>query len=98
MCLEPPLRIDELPEDETWYCKKCHSERVRLPIKYTSLSSNVKQTQAGRYVSPTYDKDLRPIPAVFIQLCKRLDEDNPVQFKLPQDVRQFFAGGELLGH
>lgn len=25
-----------------------------------------------------------------------MDEDNPVQFKLPQDVRQFFAGGKLL--
>jgi hypothetical protein len=28
MCLEPPLRIDELPEEETWYCKKCTAERV----------------------------------------------------------------------
>lgn len=28
MCLEPPLRVDELPEEETWYCKKCRAERV----------------------------------------------------------------------
>ncbi|GFZ50835.1 hypothetical protein JCM24511_08593 [Saitozyma sp. JCM 24511] len=28
MCLEPPLRIDELPDEEVWYCKKCRQERV----------------------------------------------------------------------
>ena len=28
MCLEPPFRVDELPQEETWYCKKCRAERV----------------------------------------------------------------------
>ncbi len=31
---------------------------------------------------------------VFKQLSRRLEEDNPIQFKLPQEVRQFFTGGE----
>lgn len=28
MCLEPPLRIDELPKEEVWYCRKCKADRV----------------------------------------------------------------------
>jgi ubiquitin C-terminal hydrolase len=28
MCLEPPLRVDELPEEDDWYCRKCRVDRV----------------------------------------------------------------------
>lgn len=28
MCLEPPLRVDELPEEDNWYCRKCKVDRV----------------------------------------------------------------------
>ena len=38
---------------------------------------------------------MRPIPMAFKQLCRRLDQENPAQFKLPQEVRQFFAGGRF---
>jgi hypothetical protein len=30
MCLEPPLRVDELPEEDQWFCRKCKVERVSL--------------------------------------------------------------------
>lgn len=29
MCLEPPLKLDELPSEEMWLCKQCRSEKVR---------------------------------------------------------------------
>jgi hypothetical protein len=32
MCLEPPLRIDELPDTDMWYCRKCSSERVSISL------------------------------------------------------------------
>jgi ubiquitin C-terminal hydrolase len=28
MCLEPPLRVDELPKEDQWFCRKCKVERV----------------------------------------------------------------------
>ncbi|WRT68508.1 uncharacterized protein IL334_005484 [Kwoniella shivajii] len=65
MCLEPPLRIDELPDEETWYCKKCSADR---------------------------EKELKPVPMVFKQLTKKVEGDNPVQFRLPADIRTYFTG------
>ena len=38
MCLEPPLRVDELPEEEEWYCKECRAERVYYYHQSDSLS------------------------------------------------------------
>nr|XP_019011568.1 uncharacterized protein I206_03668 [Kwoniella pini CBS 10737]OCF50349.1 hypothetical protein I206_03668 [Kwoniella pini CBS 10737] len=64
MCLEPPLRIDELPEEETWYCKQCAAERVKL----------------------------KPIPTVFKRLSKKVEGENPAQFRLPTDLITYFAG------
>ncbi|WVR09522.1 hypothetical protein IAU60_006590 [Kwoniella sp. DSM 27419] len=77
MCLEPPLRIDELPDEETWYCKKCRAERSRRDAEPSP--------------SPR-DKELRPVQTVFRQLSKKVDEENPVQFKLPTDIRTYFVG------
>lgn len=37
MCLEPPLRIDELPKEEVWYCRKCKADRVSLSWSSSSL-------------------------------------------------------------
>ncbi len=28
MCLEPPLRLDEMPAEDTWYCKECRAARI----------------------------------------------------------------------
>jgi len=28
MCLEPPLRVDELPKEDQWFCRKCKVERA----------------------------------------------------------------------
>lgn len=41
------------------------------------------------------DKDPRPIPLTFKNMCKRTDDENPTVFRLPQDIRQFFAGSEF---
>ncbi|KAK8854692.1 hypothetical protein IAR55_003431 [Kwoniella newhampshirensis] len=65
MCLEPPLRIDELPDEEIWYCKKCRAQK---------------------------EKDLKPIPSIFKSICKKIDEENPAQFRLPQELRTYFVG------
>ncbi|ODO11167.1 hypothetical protein I350_01770 [Cryptococcus amylolentus CBS 6273] len=65
MCLEPPLRLDELPEEERWLCKHCRSEN---------------------------QKDLPAIPSVFRALSDKIEEENPEQFRLPTEVRKFFAG------
>ncbi|KAK6910768.1 hypothetical protein I203_104800 [Kwoniella mangroviensis CBS 8507] len=77
MCLEPPLRIDELPDEETWYCKKCRAERLK---------------ETRETASPTKEKELKPIPMVFKQLSKKVDEENPCQFRLPATLRTYFAG------
>ncbi len=37
----------------------------------------------------------KPIQTAFKMLCKRVDEENPVQFRLPADVRAHFSGGRL---
>ncbi|WVN86296.1 uncharacterized protein L203_101459 [Cryptococcus depauperatus CBS 7841] len=75
MCLEPPLRLDELPSEEMWLCKECRAEKAI--------------EERG---TPPRDKAIPAIPAVFRALCKKIDEENPEQFKLPTDVRKFFAG------
>ncbi|GMK53711.1 hypothetical protein CspeluHIS016_0102970 [Cutaneotrichosporon spelunceum] len=77
MCLEPPFRIDELPESETWYCNKCASERNPAPAH--DSPSGIKFTD-------------RTISTVFGHLIKRVENNNPEQFRLPQDIRQFFVG------
>lgn len=38
----------------------------------------------------------KPIQLVFKHLCRKVEKENPQQFRLPQDIRQFFAGGELV--
>ncbi|BEJ14050.1 hypothetical protein CspHIS471_0312240 [Cutaneotrichosporon sp. HIS471] len=77
MCLEPPFRIDELPESETWYCNKCASERNPAPAPDSPYG--IKFTD-------------RTISTVFGHLIKRVENNNPEQFRLPQDIRQFFVG------
>ncbi|WWC90591.1 uncharacterized protein L201_005527 [Kwoniella dendrophila CBS 6074] len=77
MCLEPPLRIDELPDEDAWYCKKCKAERLK---------------ESGENASPGKEKELKPIPMVFKQLSKKVDAENPCQFRLPQPIRTYFAG------
>ncbi|WWC63404.1 uncharacterized protein I303_106004 [Kwoniella dejecticola CBS 10117] len=65
MCLEPPLRIDELPEEEIWYCKQCKAE---------------------------LERELKPIPMTFKQLTKKVNSENPRQFRLPTDLISYFTG------
>ncbi|ODN90817.1 nuclear protein [Cryptococcus wingfieldii CBS 7118] len=75
MCLEPPLRLDELPEEERWLCKHCRSE-------------NAKEEDP----TPKKQKDLPAIPSVFRALSDKIEDENPEQFRLPTEVRKFFAG------
>ncbi|EIW68367.1 hypothetical protein TREMEDRAFT_32134 [Tremella mesenterica DSM 1558] len=90
MCLDPPLLIDQLPEEETWYCRKCRAERDKA-----ENASPAKEKE----------KELKPIPACFKLLTKKLEEENPVQFRLPDDIRHYFSGevqegpgGEYVDH
>ncbi|ORX38375.1 hypothetical protein BD324DRAFT_578261 [Kockovaella imperatae] len=87
MCLEPPFKIDELPQEETWYCKKCRAERVS-----GEAQTPAELWQSRDVASPARNRDPRPIPMVFRQLVKRVEEENPTQFRLPNDIRQFFSG------
>ncbi|TXT15942.1 hypothetical protein VHUM_00445 [Vanrija humicola] len=41
MCLDPPLRIDELPSEETWYCNKCRAEKN--PEKFADVPAKFKE-------------------------------------------------------
>jgi hypothetical protein len=34
----------------------------------------------------------RLVPATFKQLCKRVDEENPLAFRLPSEIQTYFAG------
>jgi len=38
------------------------------------------------------NKKEKPIANVFRQLITKMESDNPVQFRLPQEIRQFFVG------
>jgi hypothetical protein len=92
MCLEPPLQVDELPEEETWYCKECSVERVSVwSIRWTV---GVAHNQAPKR-QPSPQREPRPIPTVFKQLIRRVEDENPATFKLPLDIRQFFNGSAL---
>lgn len=88
MCLEPPLQVDELPEEETWYCKECSVERVGVA---SDLEGRMSDEQAPKR-QPSPQREPRPIPTVFKQLTRRIEEENPATFKLPLDIRQFFNG------
>ncbi|EKD05579.1 hypothetical protein A1Q2_00121 [Trichosporon asahii var. asahii CBS 8904] len=74
MCLEPPLRIDELPKEEVWYCRKCKADRA-----------------GTKGVDVIRAKD-KPITTIFKTMAAKLDQDNPQQFRLPQEIRQYFNG------
>nr|KIR88805.1 hypothetical protein I308_00885 [Cryptococcus tetragattii IND107] len=36
--------------------------------------------------------EIPAVPAVFRAICKKIEEENPEQFRLPADVRKYFAG------
>ena len=91
MCLEPPLQVDELPEEETWYCKECSVERVSVEEDVRVIDEADVQAPK-RQTSP--QREPKPIPTVFRQLIKRVEEENPATFKLALDIRQFFNGSE----
>nr|XP_031864042.1 uncharacterized protein CI109_000686 [Kwoniella shandongensis]KAA5531114.1 hypothetical protein CI109_000686 [Kwoniella shandongensis] len=42
--------------------------------------------------TPAKEKDLKPLPSAFKALIKKVDEENPSQFRLPQELRTYFAG------
>jgi hypothetical protein len=88
MCLDPPLRIDELPEEETWFCRKCKAERVRK----TQRTATNPQSKDKKDDAPGRGKQEKPIAQVFRALVSKMESDNPVQFRLPQEIRQFFVG------
>jgi hypothetical protein len=77
MCLDPPLRIDELPDEETWFCNKCKVDRAKKDGKQETTRGSARE---------------KPITQVFRQLVNKMDNENPVQFRLPQEIRQFFVG------
>ena len=60
----------------------------------TQSSSTDDRQSRTTLATPVKDKEAKPIPFIFKALCKRADEENPVQFKLPSEIQQFFAGGE----
>jgi hypothetical protein len=92
MCLEPPLQVDELPEEETWYCKECSFERVSGWPDDRMAKADVQAPKR----QPSPQREPRPIPTVFKQLIRRVEEENPATFKLPLDIRQFFSGSGLI--
>lgn len=75
MCLEPPLKLDELPSEEMWLCKQCRSEKAK-----------------AEGVALVNEVEIPAVPAVFRAICKKIEEENPEQFRLPADVRKYFAG------
>ncbi|KAJ9096590.1 hypothetical protein QFC19_007122 [Naganishia cerealis] len=81
MCLDPPLTIDELPEDDKWYCKACQAARRILIAEASYL-----------YYQPK--SFFSPYKGMFAELLQVLDDRNPREFQLPEDIRTFFAGSE----
>lgn len=57
----------------------------RLPTIANIQSKEKKDDPAVRY------KD-KPITAVFRSLVAHMEAENPIQFRLPQEIRQFFVG------
>ncbi|WVQ80178.1 hypothetical protein IAT38_002283 [Cryptococcus sp. DSM 104549] len=65
-CLEPPLRLDELPAEETWLCKKCRAERAReegirppeekdlgaIPAVFKALSKQIDDENPAQFKLP----------------------------------------------
>lgn len=73
MCLEPPLKLDELPSEEMWLCKQCRSEKAKA-----EGASLVKESE------------IPAVPAVFRAICKKIEEENPEQFRLPAERQKVF--------
>ena len=80
------LVLQEVPSGESEPCLR------------TAKSDTAKAPQSRETLSPVKDREAKPVPMVFRQLIKRIDEENPSQFRLPQDIRQFFSGGESCRH
>lgn len=59
------------------------------------MSQQSSREQSTSQDSPSKSEP-KPVPLVFKQLVTKVDEENPEQFRLPQELRQFFAGGEDL--
>jgi hypothetical protein len=36
----------------------------------------------------------KPPTSLFAELCAKVDAENPVQFRLPPEIRNFFTGGK----
>lgn len=59
----------------------------------SSFASGVRaNNQAGtKGVDVIRAKD-KPITTIFKTMAAKLDQDNPQQFRLPQEIRQYFNG------
>ncbi|GAA5862295.1 hypothetical protein JCM3774_004854 [Rhodotorula dairenensis] len=62
-CLEPPLELEEVPEDESWFCKACRAA-AHPPA--------------------------RPRAGFFSELIYKVETENPKQFALPNELKNFF--------
>ncbi|KIR99053.1 nuclear protein [Cryptococcus deuterogattii 2001/935-1] len=52
--------------------------------------SDVQAKAEGRAL--VKEIEIPAVPAVFRAICKKIEEENPEQFRLPADVRKYFAG------
>ncbi|GAA5978476.1 hypothetical protein JCM10908_004370 [Rhodotorula pacifica] len=62
-CLEPPLDLEEVPEDESWFCKTCRAA-AHPPA--------------------------RPRAGFFSELIYKVETENPKQFTLPNELKNYF--------
>lgn len=82
------MSIDELPEEEEWFCKQCTADRT--------VSRGLRFMRALLLlIMSTQPKFLRLLPpeGVFGLLIKQAEVSNPTEFRLPNNIRQTFANG-----
>lgn len=82
------MRLDEIADDEAWFCKACRASKVRRvsPIFFAHFSQS----------SHTVLQDPPPKPprGFFSELIYKAETENPTIFSLPADIKNWYRNGE----
>ncbi|SCZ95818.1 BZ3500_MvSof-1268-A1-R1_Chr8-1g09818 [Microbotryum saponariae] len=78
-CLDPPLDVDQVP-DEAWYCKACRAAKRRCG---PSRATHTKESRDGDVWKESSTRFFR-------ELIHKIDCENPKVFSLGPDIKSLY--------